>query len=129
LYWRERIDDVTHAVSKQLGFHTGTGSQGRKVMLDNLLVEVNNLDGVWTNDFLQECLVFIRNDQGRPEAAEGKHDDEVISTGICHYVRQNAPAEFKDPSNAQPKSVEQKIMERLERKKINKSGISQSNYY
>jgi len=129
LYWREKIDDITHAVSKQLGFHTGTGSQGRKVMLDNLLVAVNNLDGVWTSDFLTECLTFIRNEQGRPEAVEGKHDDEVMSTGICHYIRDNVPAEFLNPNNIKSKSVEQRIIDRLAKKKYNQSGISQRNYY
>jgi len=130
LYWRERIDDVTHAVSKQLGYHTGTGSQGRKVMLDNLLVEVNNNNGVWVKPFLKECLTFIRNEQGRPEAAIGKHDDEVIATGICHYVRENVPAETKTSLSNTPKSLEEKIMARLAKKKLgNNTGINQSNYY
>ena len=129
LYWRERIDDVTHAVSKQLGYHTGTGSQGRKVMLDNLLVAVNNNDGVWTKPFLAECLTFIRNEQGRPEAAEGKHDDEVLSVGICHYVRENVPAETLESTSKTPKSVEEKIMARLAKKKTKTSDINQSNYY
>ena len=130
LYWRERIDDVTHSVSKQLGYHTGTGSQGRKVMLDNLLVAVNNNAGVWTKPFLDECLVFIRNEQGRPEAAQGKHDDEVISTGICHFIRENVPAEIVSSTNTVPKSLEEKIMLRLDKKKIgNNKGINQSNYY
>lgn len=129
LYWRERIDDVTHAVSKQLGYHTGTGSQGRKVMLDNLLVEVNNNDGVWTKPFLNECLTFVRNEQGRPEAAEGKHDDEVMSVGICHYVRENVPAEILTSLSNAPKSVEERIMARLEKKKSQHQGINQNNYY
>jgi len=130
LYWRERIDDVTHSVSKQLGYHTGTGSQGRKVMLDNLLVEVNNNLGIWPKPFLNEALVFIRNEQGRPEAAEGKHDDEIISMGICHYVRENVPAEIKTASSVAPKSLEEKIMARLAaKKKGSRGGINQSNYY
>ena len=129
LYWRERIDDVTHAVNKQLGYHTGTGGQGRKVMLDNLLVEFNNQDGIWTNDFLQEALVFIRNEQHRPEAAQGKHDDEIIAAGICHFVRENVPSE-KQQINTAPKSLEEKIKARLERKKLGvKKQISQKNYY
>jgi hypothetical protein len=98
-------------------------------MLDNLLVQVNLYDRVWTKSFLNQCLVFIRNSLGRPEAMNGEHDDAIISVGICHYIRQNAPAEFKNPSIVQPKSVEQRIMERLERKKMNQQGISQRNYY
>jgi hypothetical protein len=130
LYWQEQVDTVTHAVNKKLGYNTGTGKQGRKVMLDNLLVEVNTQEGIWTKDFLVECLTFIRNDLGRPEAAEGKHDDEVISVGICHYVRDNAPAEIKHIST-EPQTVEQRIMARLQKKKEAREGtqsISQSNY-
>lgn len=130
LYWREQVDDTVHAVSKKLGYHTGTGSQGRKVMLDNLLVEVNNNLGIWTKPFLNEALTFIRNDQGRPEAAEGKHDDEVISVGICHFIRNNAPAELVDPST-KPKSVEEKIMARLAKRKLDNQSqsINQKDYY
>jgi hypothetical protein len=127
LYWREKIDDITHAVSKQLGYHTGVGAQGRKVMLDNLLVEFNINDGIWTEDFLKECLTFIKNEQGRPEAAEGKHDDEVISTGICHYVRNNAPSELIRPIGA-PKTIAEMIQARLEAKKQYNKEISQSDY-
>ncbi|MFA7662767.1 MAG: hypothetical protein WCX88_02515, partial [Patescibacteria group bacterium] len=127
LYWREKIDDITHAVSKQLGYHTGVGAQGRKVMLDNLQVEFNTKYGIWTDGFLKECLTFIKNDLGRPEAAEGKHDDEVISVGICHYVRENAPSELTRPLTA-PRTVEERIMERLESRKREKSEIKQSDY-
>jgi hypothetical protein len=97
LYWREAIDDVTHTISKRLGYHTGPGTQGRKVMLDNLNVQVNLFEGIWTKRFLQQCLVFIRNDMGRPEAMEGKHDDDIIATGIVHFIRENAPAEIAKP--------------------------------
>lgn len=130
LYWREQVEEVTHAVGKKLGYHTGTGSQGRKVMLDNLLVEVNNNLGIWTKPFLNEALTFIRNDQGRPEAAEGKHDDEVLSVGICHFVRNNVPAQFENIT-AQPKSVEERIMARLAKKKLESQSdsIQQKDYY
>jgi len=130
LYWREAIDDVTHAVRKQLGYHTGTGSQGRKVMLDNLLVQVNLYDGIWTKDFLNQCLVFVKNSLGRPAAMDGEHDDCIIAAGICHYVRDNAPAEIKH-APSEPQTVEQRIMARLQKKKEEKEGtrsVSQSNY-
>lgn len=91
LYFREATDDITHTMKKQLGFAT-TGAS-RKPMLDNLLVQVNLLEG-WSKDFLQQALVFIRNDNGRPEAMEGKHDDKIISTGIAYFIRENAPIHF-----------------------------------
>ena len=126
LYFRERTDDITHTVSKQVGFHTGGTS--RKVMLDHLQVQVNVLDGFYDKDFLSECLTFVRNDVGRPEADEGKHDDEVIATGICHFIRENAPAEKEQPiSNII--SVGDRVRARLEaKKKAQYKGISQKDY-
>lgn len=107
LYFREAIDDITHSINKKLGFST-TGVS-RKPLLDNLLVAVNMNDDCWNNkDFLKECLTFIRNDNGRPEASEGNHDDEVISMAIAHYIRENAPAELKRPV-AEPITVAEKI--------------------
>lgn len=95
MYFREKIDDITHKVSKQVGFHTGGVS--RKSLVDNLLVDFNQYD-IWNNkDFLIECLTFIKDDRGRPEAQEGKHDDEVIATAIAYYIRENMPIETKRP--------------------------------
>jgi len=113
LYFREAIDDITHAVGKKVGFSTSGVS--RKPLLDNLLVAVN-MYNCWTNkDFLKECLTFIRNDAGRPEAAEGKHDDEIIATAICFYIRENAPAEFIRPIG-EPITIEERIKAYLENK-------------
>jgi len=131
LYWREAIDDVSHTVRKQLGYHTGTGTQGRKVMLDNLLVQVNLYDNIWTKRFLTQCLVFVKNEQGRPQAMDGEHDDVVIANGICHYVRENAPAEYPKPRTVGDMTVEERIQKRLSDRKEAMSGIngvSQTNY-
>jgi intein/homing endonuclease len=127
LYWREAIDDVSHTVNKRLGYNTGTGSQGRKVMLDNLQVQVNLYEGIWTSKFLQECLVFVKDEMGRPAAMEGKHDDMVIAYGICHYVRDNAVSEKQAPQG-EPKTSAERIMQRLEKLKGDTNEISQDFY-
>ena len=129
LYWREAIDDVSHTVNKRLGYNTGTGSQGRKVMLDNLQVQVNLYEGIWTSKFLQECLVFVKDEMGRPEAMEGKHDDMVIAYGICHYVRDNMTTEMQAPNTGELKTSQERIMARLSKYKTDKDEISQENYY
>ena len=36
---------------------------------------------------LRESLYFIRNDKGRAEAEQGKHDDRIMSLAIAHYIR------------------------------------------
>ena len=35
---------------------------------------------------LEEMLVFIRNEKGRPEAQEGCHDDLVMALAIAYYI-------------------------------------------
>ncbi len=127
LYWREAIDDVTHSIKRQLGF--STNSTSRKPMLDNLLVQVNLYEGIWTTRFLQQCLTFVRNDMGKPDAMEGKHDDDIIANGICHYIRENAPAEIITPKTGELKTVEERIMARLNKLKSNSNEITQEDYY
>lgn len=126
LYFRERIDDITHAVGKQLGFHTG--DKTRKPLLDNLLAEVNKYDDIWNNaDFLRECLVFIRNDRGRPEAMSGEHDDEIIATAIAYYIRENAPSE--KPKPREPiEDITEKLKAKFAKMKQDNSTISQKDY-
>jgi hypothetical protein len=126
LYYREGIDDITHRVAKKLGFLTSGTT--RKPLLDNLLSEINKYDDIWTNeDFLRECLVFTKNERGKPEAMIGENDDEIMATAIAYYIRENIPAEKQKPKE----SVDD-ITERIKAKfsaKKQISAIRQSDYY
>ena len=53
------------------------------------LVEIirDNIDTINSEDLLRECLSFIKNEQGRAEAEQGKHDDRVMAMAIAHYIR------------------------------------------
>jgi len=48
---------------------------------------------------LQEMLTFVRNEQFRPEAEEGAHDDCVMALAIAHYIRphQSYTAKAQEP--------------------------------
>jgi hypothetical protein len=37
--------------------------------------------------FINECLTFVRDETGKPAAAEGSHDDMVSAMWIANYVR------------------------------------------
>lgn len=37
---------------------------------------------------IEQCLVFVRNEKGRPEASPGNHDDDVMSNAIAQLCRQ-----------------------------------------
>ena len=126
LYFREKIDDITHSVSKQVGFHTGGTS--RKMLVDNLLVNFNQYE-CWNNkDFLKECLTFVKDDMGKPSAQEGKHDDEVIATAIAYYIRENVLTKSKEPEIV-PQTNLEVTKQRLEKLYGTKqSGAKQSNY-
>jgi hypothetical protein len=126
LYWRETVDDVTHSIGRKLGYHTGGSS--RKPMLDNLLVQVNLEEGVWTKRFLQQCLVFIKADNGRPEAMQGKHDDMIIAVGIVHWIRENAPSIKPLPRTGELRTAEERIMARLRSKQLSSNTINQNDY-
>ena len=38
-------------------------------------------------DTLGEMLTFVKNEAGRAEAQEGKHDDCVMALAIAHHIR------------------------------------------
>ena len=44
---------------------------------------------------LEEMLVFIRNEKGRPEAQEGCHDDLVMALAIAYYIRTQQDMKLK----------------------------------
>lgn len=125
LYFREQLDDITHSVSRKIGFRTS--EQTRPYILSELRKLLAENDEIWTNkDFLEECLVFVRSKVGRPEAMSGKHDDEIFATSIAYEIRRNAPQAFAVPSEL-PRTVESLIMQRLARLHPQES-ISQLDY-
>lgn len=96
LYFREAIDDITNRVSSKVGFRTD--ERTRPYILAELQRMLYNYPDIWTDkDFLEECLTFVRNKMGRPEAMSGKNDDHIFAKAIGMEVRRNAPKEFTRP--------------------------------
>lgn len=129
LFFRERYDDITKGVGKQLGFRTG--ARERDPMLANLKSYLNNYDDIWVDkDFLQECLTFVRNKVGKPEAMEGRKDDRIFAKAIALEIRKNAPSEYEKPTSPYTQTNEERIIARLEylKKGRNKEMITQQSY-
>lgn len=42
---------------------------------------------IWDEQFINEALVFVRDETGRPAAAQGAHDDRVSARWIAHAAR------------------------------------------
>ena len=72
LFIREKEDTYTHKPIKSYGFETN--KKTRPIIIARL-------------DTLKEALTFIKNENGRPEAQEGYHDDLIMAKAIAHYIR------------------------------------------
>src|SRR5699024_8644504 len=60
----------------------------RPVIIAELVrVMRDHLGGVHDRATLEEMLTFVRNEQMRPEAEPGAHDDCIMALAIAHYVR------------------------------------------
>jgi hypothetical protein len=69
----EKPDDI--------GFYTGPGN--RQTIIDDLVDAVSSEEfKCLDHEFVVEARDFIRNDEGRVEAAPGKHDDMVMTAAI-----------------------------------------------
>jgi hypothetical protein len=42
---------------------------------------------IWDVDFVNEAMVFVRNERGVPKATPGAHDDRVMSRAFAHAAR------------------------------------------
>ena len=86
LYVRETEDTFTHKIKKSFGFVTN--SVTRPIIIA-ALVEImrDTPDIVIDYTTLGEMLTFVYNEQRRPEAMQGSHDDCVMSLAIAHYIR------------------------------------------
>lgn len=85
-YVRESFDNYTHSVMQSFGFRTD--SKTRPVIIATLIRAVrDDINIVCDKDTLEEMLTFVRNDDYRPEAEDGAHDDCIMSLAIAHYIR------------------------------------------
>lgn len=85
-YVREKEDSYTGKVVKAFGFRTDRIT--RPLILSELQALVNDhIELINDKDTLEEMLVFVRNEKGRPEAQEGAHDDLVMALAIAYYIR------------------------------------------
>ena len=84
---REIEDDYRNKHEKRLGVRTDLKT--RPVMLANLQeIVLEHISNIVDKDTLREMLVFVKNENGRPEAQEGEHDDLVMGLAITYYIRE-----------------------------------------
>lgn len=78
-----------------------TTGKTRPVALNTVKSFINeNPELIYDEAFINECLVFVRDETGKPAAAAGAHDDRVSARWIAYFVRRVLlgwldPLEFK----------------------------------
>lgn len=83
---RKKEDTYTGKHEKAFGFRTDKIT--RPLILSMLQAIVNDhIELINDRETLEEMLVFVRNEKGRPEAQEGCHDDLIMALAIAYYIR------------------------------------------
>lgn len=84
---RIKEDKYTKKSEKSFGFKTTPIT--RPLILAELQTIMKELiELIIDIDTLKEALEFIKNEQGRPEAQIGAHDDLIMALAIAYYIRQ-----------------------------------------
>ena len=93
MYVREAVDTYTSKVQKKFGFRTT--SLTRPLIIDMFCdIAREHIDLLVDKELLKEMLSFVKNDRGKPEAAEGAHDDCIMSAAIAYYVMPQAQSGY-----------------------------------
>lgn len=119
LHFQQTLDEATQKQRKKFGWKTD--GKTRPLMLAELNKMLNLHDDVWQDgELLSECLSFVRNDAGRPEAVSGSNDDELFATAIAFMIRENAPKFAKErPREVSPAEMRREdIAEAIRRRNL-----------
>lgn len=86
LYMQEVFNKAKNETTQVFGFNTNLKT--RPVIISGLQDIVKRTPEMLLDfETLGEMLTFVYNDDRRPEAATGKHDDLVMALAIAHQVR------------------------------------------
>lgn len=86
LYMREQFNQREQRTTKALGYMTNVKT--REVLVETLAAAIREYDtsghgvDIWDSTAMSECDNFVSKDNGRSEAAEGHHDDQVIAIAL-----------------------------------------------
>ena len=96
IYHREVLDENFKTTTKKIGWQTSTAS--RLVMVADLLsfVREHRLI-IRSKKLIDECLSFIRNKKGKPEAQQGCYDDRVMAMAVALQMWKAFPTFVNNP--------------------------------
>lgn len=111
-YIREREDTYTRQLKKSFGWKTDKMTRPR--IIANLEAEFSqHPEWFRDEDLLNEMLTFVYNEDHRPEAMAGEHDDMVMAAAICHGVRHQQRMTMPEEPEARP----EKLITKMQRQK------------
>tara|TARA_Y100000996_G_scaffold221533_1_gene174367 strand:- start:1197 stop:2930 length:1734 start_codon:yes stop_codon:yes gene_type:complete len=82
--WRRRIrDDITGKILRKIGF--STDQKSREIIISALAdcIREENKITIPCPQLSSQLQTFVRNQLGKPEAATGSHDDDVIASALA----------------------------------------------
>jgi hypothetical protein len=86
IYMKQQMNKISKEIIKSFGWNTDMTN--RNAIVSELVEYVRDHSHLFHDiGVLRECLTFIKNKQGRPEAMSGKHDDRVLAYAITLAIR------------------------------------------
>lgn len=98
-YVRETMDRYSGQVQEAFGFKT-TKITRPVIIAKHVALAREHIDTFSDPVLLDEMLTFVRNEQGRPEAQDGKHDDMILADAICYEIRSQQTTQIVAPKPA-----------------------------
>lgn len=99
-YMREKVDEITHQLKKSYGFKTTMVT--KPIIIDNLKQLIReNADLINDKDTLRELLTFVRHNNGKMGAEQGKHDDLVMALAIAYQTSEQQRSTLEEEKKSQ----------------------------
>jgi len=90
----ESPDNFTGKLVKRFGFNTNKLTRPLALGMLRTLVR-EHPERLLDIDTLEEMTVFVKNEKGRPEAAQGQHDDCIMARAINCYISSQQTIKIK----------------------------------
>lgn len=106
-YTRQKYDDFTKSYQKKYGWKTDGNT--RPLIIDKEVDMIENHIELFNDvEMLRECLTFVYDDKGRPDAMPGKHDDILLSDMVANEIRpQQRFTVLEESEQPKPKLIDQ----------------------
>lgn len=100
-YFRETIDSISKKPQRKFGFNTTKASRPAAVA-ELVTYAREHIELINDAETLKEMLTFVRDEQGKPCAVQGEHDDCVMALAIAHFIRPQQDYKAHPPKERKP---------------------------